>query len=334
LTIGVYNSAGELVKTIANTPANALLSIVNIMTANKPTGPNDTVTSVTNTVVNTQQDLQLYLGGLQTPLTVGSNATTFTWDETTNASQIVSTGEYYIKFEEKDQFGHTNILIKEVQVIKVEQFVQLNIYNSGGEIVRSEKVDLVGVINDTDKVTLGIGGTNPDMVEISQDKLPVTFIYGPNIGQNVSWDGLNSNGMAVSSGTYEVQVIVKTNQGKQVEASKTIIILNNSTKSLSSVLVLPNPLKFGVDKSAKIGWMGTGTSKVRISIYNPSGEAVRFLSGKMSPSGIGNVSTGSINWDMRTSGNVLVAQGYYILIAESDNDQGHIDRKIIKFAIK
>ena len=67
---------------------------------------------------------------------MGLGYSDFYWYVDNDASQMLNSGLYYMKFEQKDEYGHSNIMIEEIHVIRVEEYVELNIFNSGGELVR------------------------------------------------------------------------------------------------------------------------------------------------------------------------------------------------------
>ncbi|HPI04231.1 MAG TPA: hypothetical protein PKZ78_10375, partial [Candidatus Goldiibacteriota bacterium] len=319
--IGVYNSAGELVKIIAESRANNMMSLVRFTAAPEESNVQGTVEGKESEVVTNKQVLEIFMAGLETPDSIGTGHTVFEWGATNNAIQDISNGSYYIKIEQKDEYGHSNVLIKEIQVIKIEEYVEVNIYNSGGELVRVIKENRA---SSTDRVSLKID----DMLVIDKNGSDLSLVYGDGVGEYIRWDGLNNQGKAVSSGTYEIQVIVKNVQGQTIEASKTVIILNEGKKFLESVLITPNPVDKKVLPAVLFRWTGSGFGEMTVSIYTINGELVRRLSAKF------ETFFQFIPWDLRAANGDNVAQGYYVVVFEAVSKEGFTDRKVEKLAIK
>jgi hypothetical protein len=325
LTINLYNEAGELVKTIANTPSS------NVMT-----GAKISVNGTEDGVVTSKDKMLIFIPGVDTPISFAAGAVggaTYNWNADNNSSQSVNSGLYYIKFEQKDQFGHSNVFIKQVQVVKEEEYVQLNIFNSSGEIVRTitgkTPVDL-NTLNAKDlSIKVSDARTNKvsDVVAIDKNGTAINITYGPDTANDIiSWNGMNNMGDAVSSGTYEMQVIVKTLSGSSVESTKTVVVLNEGKQYMSDVKILPNPYNGKVRTNMAITWKSGGAGDVDVKIFNSVGELVRTVHTKLE--------SGGILWDMRTASGDEVAQGYYICVIQARDSNGYSDRKIEKLVIE
>ena len=330
LTINLYNEAGELVRSIAKTRTSDLIGGVGIYV--KDVGASDTKYADTNNVA-TSQMMRLFFGGIETPDTVGMGYTDFYWYVDNDASQMLNSGMYYMKLEQKDEYGHTNIIVEEIHVIRVEEYVELNIFNSGGELVRKIREYRTP---SSQRVSLAI----KDILVIEKDGSLISIPYGTGVNDLVKWDGLNNQGKAVSSGTYEIQVVVKTSDNKYIEATKTVVILNEGKKYLDDVKIIPNPYTAQDKKDGRelvITWSaGTDNNgETTVRIYNMAGELVKTFGAEMQISFMGiNTGMGGVSWNMRTASNDYIASGYYVVVVETKNDEGYIDRKVEKLAIK
>ena len=168
----------------------------------------------------------------------------------------------------------------------------------------------------------------------------ISIPYGTGVNDLIKWDGLNNLGKAVSSGTYEIQVVVKTSDNKYIEATKTVVILNEGKKYLEDIKIIPNPYTAQDKKEGRelvITWSaGTANNgETTVKIYNMAGELVKSFNAEMQISFMGiNTGMGGVSWNMRTASNDYIASGYYLVVVETKNDEGYIDRKVEKLAIK
>src|ERR1035437_8193500 len=308
ITLGVYNEAGELVRTIATKPASTAMS--------------GAVFSIggdihATTLIPGGTPLSIYMPGIEIPETLGSVGTTFNWDGRTDGGQPVTPGPYYIKISQKDTYDHVMVLIKDFAVLQVEQYVQMVIYNSSGEIVRTIRKDT----RPPDVMTL----TTADVIVVKKTGSDIMINYGPGSVEYLKWDGKNSQGMAVTSGTYEVQLTSRTLSGNVSVVSKTVNILSEgNSKYVGDIKAYPNPYHGG--GSMTFEWVSTGSlGEMTINIYNINGELIRSLRNRLE--------AGSLTWDGYTSGNELTSHGYYICIFTAKNTDGYVVQKKLKIAV-
>jgi flagellar hook assembly protein FlgD len=292
--IGVYNSAGELVKTIASEPASNLFTTVNFSVG----------TNLSPSSMLPGQLLDIYIPNLITPSNMGAAGTLFTWDGTTNGQQPVSSGSYYIKLQQVDTYNHVSVLIKEFSFLQEQQFVELLVYNSAGEIVYDSKL--------ADIIPVQKSGNNN-----------IQVIYGPALTDYISWNGKNNDGKAVGSGTYEIKILSQTLEGTAVTASKTIVVLSEGSKYLDNIKAYPNP--YTGTGGLTFAWTSGETGIITIKIYNISGEIVRSLTG--------DLAAGALTWDCKTGSGYNVSQGYYVAVLSATDSEGYENYKTVKFAI-
>ncbi len=307
IRISIYNEAGEVVRELVVERASDVVGEI------KLTSGGEEINTITN-----KNLLEINLPGVETPQTIGQGGSVFIWDAKNDRGQVVKQGVYYIKVEEKDGYGHTNVLIKDIQVMKEEQYVEVRIFNSAGELVkviREEKAQI------PENIILGV----ENIIPIEKEGSDIIISYGGEPGANVKWDGRNEKGEVVSSGTYEVQIITKTEQGLKVQASKTVIILNEGKEFMKEIKVQPNPVEKSKVNKVKIGWESEGEGKVSIYIYNIAGELVRKIEGRLE--------AGGIEWDLKTGSGAVVSQGNYIMVIEGISKGGYVNRAKAKAAI-
>ena len=307
ILIGVYNSAGELVKTIASEPASNLFTTVDFSV-----GTNSNPSSMLP-----GQLLDIYIPNLMTPNNEGAVGTLFTWDGTTNGQQPVASGSYYIKLQQVDTYNHVSVLIKQFSFLQEQQFVELLVYNSAGEIVYDSKqyTNLAPTV-----VTLKLADIIPVQKSGNNN---IQVIYGPALTDYISWNGKNNDGDAVGSGTYEIKILSQTLEGTVVTASKTVVVLSEGSKYLDNIKAYPNPYTgTGV---LTFAWTSGETGIITIKIYNISGEMVRSLTG--------NLAAGTLTWDCKTGSGYNVSQGYYVAVLSATDSEGYVNYKTVKFAI-
>ncbi len=319
ITIGVYNSAGELVRTVAHTRTSAIAMEMKLVSNNTETE-----------IVTSYYPLTIILPGVETPDSIGLGSTSFDWNTVTDGLQGIGNGIYYLKLEQKDEYGHINVLIEEIQVLRHEQYVELRVFNSAGELVRTIREQKPAKLSN---VALKVICNNKagEVVGINKDGTSqITVKYGEDTSDFIVWDGKNAAGMTVSSGTYEMQVIIVTPDGRSIQSSKSVIILNEGNNYLEEVKAYPNPYVGKSRSFITIAWKGKDNKipygDAVISIYNAAGELIARLTE--------DASKLSVKWNMKTAGGDNVSQGYYICVVELKNNEGYLDRKWIKIAVK
>jgi len=271
------------------------------------------------TVFNPQESgLIIRVGDQQMPGTTITSHVDFLWNGDNANGQQIAPGPYFVKVTIYDTFGVAITVVKEVQVIKVDEYVRVSIYNSGGEIVKQVYLPKPG----GNVVDLNVD----DVFYVGNNNNSTAIKFGDNGSFN--WDGKNSLGDLVGSGIYEVYVEVRAGDGFTVAASRTITVLNEATGSLLGALkCYPNP--YVVENSAAgvmhMAWAGTGPGRVRVKVYNVAGELVdKFET---------DISAGHIDWDMTAMSGSKLASAYYVAFIEAIADSGAFERRLIKLVI-
>lgn len=308
LVIEAYNEAGEKVKVIVNTKINTEISGFDTMVGN-------TVTAVFNP---SETDLTLRFPGIWTDTILNVPYVDFSWDGKNANSQDVSQGVYYIKVMVTDNYGHMNTIVKEVQLLRTEEFVRVSIYNTSGEVVRRIEQ---GVVPGTQ-----LSLETEDVFYINSGNNSTTIKLGG--AGTMQWDGKNSLGSLVASGIYEVRVEVKDNTGYTVSSSRTITVLNEiSGALLSDVKAYPNPSVLDDYSAAvmRLEWQSAAIGKITIRIYNVAGELVDRITGRIENLGA--------DWDMQSASGQRLAAGFYPAVITAESQQGVTERLAVKLVI-
>jgi flagellar hook assembly protein FlgD len=323
LKINVYNEAGEIVKTIASVPTNNLMTSASLTFNGVETG----------NMLAGEGAFSIYIPGVETPYTCGTGSTGFVWEGENDQSQAIGPGAYYLKIEQTDPYGHVYSITKDINIIDGREYVELNIYNASGELIKKQRQ------YGGDYSGFGLSIDVPDLISIKPGGANnIDIKYSNNSGDVLTWDGKTADGIVVSNGSYEIQVVVKDDIRGTVSTSKTIIVLRESEQYLGNISIVPNPytkkdealggVEIRWDSNApawQLNYPLAAAGTVRIMILNLNGELVRVLAG--------NLKTGMVKWDTKTARGGNAAGGTYIVIVEGLSDSGYRERKIQKLAI-
>jgi flagellar hook assembly protein FlgD len=316
LKISLYNSAGEIVKVLAMDSTNNLITSVQFY-YNGVTDPS---------AISGDMPFEIYLPGVETPNTQGNGVgSSFTWLATNAQSQDALQGTYYIKTEQTDEYGHTTAIIKEITVLRVEKYIEMNIYNTAGELVRTIRKDNASTLNN--KLDLDLDGS----LFIDENGTPINIKYGTNLGEYMVWDGRDSEGTIVQNGVYEIQVIMKTDQDITLESTRTVMVLREGKNFIDQLIVQPNPYD-GTKGPGYVTFRWTfltagETGKVTIRVYNVAGELVHKMEGDLANN------TAGITWDLKIGSSLHVSRGIYTCVLEAKNSTGYVERKMQKMAV-
>lgn len=313
IKIRVYNEAGEVVCTIAQIPSY-----------NKMTG----VITDTNGVVSASS---IGFGGQFNILIpgVGYEGTdvNVSWNAKTDAGQYTASGPYSIRIDEIDTYGRDRDTTIPVTVIRNETYIQLNIFNSAGELVRSiTNYDFVFPPNYVPgPAKVGVSMDVPPLIITNKGGISAVEIrFGSSANELMLWDGKNNFGMAVSSGVYETQIVIKTELLLTTIAASNITVLQSDGDFLSNIKAFPNPYD-GTGPGIELRWDANEAGNVVINIYNITGELVRVIHEKLENK--------SAKWDMATSNGNQVSNGLYIAVLQGISSGGYRKKMKVKLAV-
>jgi len=244
----------------------------------------------------------------------------FSWDGKAENGGYVSNGDYFLKVTVIDNYGHINTIIKEIKILKTEQYARLSIYNAAGELVdRIEK----------DGAVLGNAALEMDDVILTgEGAVPAVIKYSAT--DSFSWDGKNMLGMLVASGSYEAVLEVKNSDGYyKIWTSKTFTVLNvQSAPVLGGLKAYPCPriIDDVVVQPITFDWALKQQGRIFVSVYNVAGELVRKLEGSLaSPAGI--------SWDCTASNGKMAGSGLYVAVVRAIKQDGALEVKTLKLVI-
>lgn len=294
MVIAAYNSAGERVRVLYNGGVEFQFSSIGGI------GP---------AVVPGSAPLVLTFDGRLADL-----SKSLTWDGTNDQGQPLSGGIYNLKVEFTDPMGTTTSIVNSVQVIADVPSQALMIYNGAGELV-SEVPIPAGAVDrfDIDSLASVIGDTSSGI------KIDMRYAAG---AQYVYWNGRNSSGALVQSGSYIVS-LVSREAGKQTTLySKSITVLSGAQASvLADSVVAPQPLH-GQGVVTLFFKAGTAPGReVRATVYDLAGEKVL---------GVGN-DGGTGKLDLPISG--ATASGVYLVVVQVTDGRSIVEQRTLKLAI-
>jgi hypothetical protein len=301
VSVSVYNSAGELVK--------------NVSTGTSAFSPGALSTSLMAATASGAVPVQLTLLG-------GGSSSSLVWDTTNNNGQLVTGGTYYIKVQTTDNFGKITAFTQAVTVIGGAGTDSLVVFNSAGEVVQQINLGTVSAPPQDFSVVGSAAGIS-GLGTAASIKFKVTAPSGAT--SPVSWNGENSQGQPVQSGTYMVRLVyTELGQSAVVKVIPVTILAlpgGSPQASLAAAIAAPQPLvqrKDGTELS--VVYPPLPGDALQANLYNLAGELV--AKGLDSAgSGLCLVSTGHI------------ASGIYELeLLMVDND-ALLARRVLKVVI-
>ncbi len=289
--INIYNSAGEVIRTIP---------IQHFSTA---------ITNITLSTTNTITSLQ----GPGSSINILFNGYVIgTWDGNNNQGQPVGNGSYRVQIDNIAASGTVTSVSQNAIVNRSIAQAEVDIFNQAGEVVRRLYNVLSNPIGSSmTNVTLSAHAFIPSVSAPvssfgSADSQLRIVIQDTSSPVTLSWDGSTDSGTFVTPGEYQVQVHWTDGNGNSTNITRTVLVL--STPSASGVVLAePNELK-GPNPSTTITAAGvSGAASLKVRIYTLAGELVQTLT---------SAST-SLTWTPPG-----LASGLYIASVEVDNASG------------
>jgi len=292
--VNVYNSAGEVVKTIVIQQYSQPVNSITLSTSNTITtlsGPGSTI--------------EIFYDGYL----IG------TWNGTNNLGQPVSNGSYSIQVDNMGQTGVVTSVDQTAIVNRSLANITANVYNEAGELVRT----LYNVVSDPvgsnmtnvtlssnilrPSVTAPTGGssTNVANILIETSGTPVTL----------TWDGTNSGGTIVTPGVYTIEVHWNDGTGQTSDISREIVVMPGPGASGIAV-ARPNVLNATNGMTTTFDATGIQNAySIKVQVYTMTGQLIQVLN---SPQG-----SPTVPWNATG-----MASGIYIAVMEVDNSNGGV----------
>ena len=248
ITVGVYNSAGELVKKLLVERSPQPVTAITL-------GPGNSITSLTGP----NNTVSVYWNG--NLLTV--------WNGTNASGNPVSNGTYYVKVDSVDSLGSDQSVIQDVTVNRSLSKVVVEICNAAGEVVRNlYEADGAGPVTavQLSSLILETGSTAQSLVTI-----------GMSNGAILVWDGSGAGGTMVTNGVYFLEIFSENGTGGEEVLTKDLTVIN-SDRSVVGVYAYPNPWQSG-DPPLTFKVSSTQPMTLKVRFYDLAGERVAIFSG-------------------------------------------------------
>jgi flagellar hook assembly protein FlgD len=297
ISVNIYNSAGEVVKTIKVQDFSV---------------PIDNISLSTSNTITTLQGSGSTIDILYDGVVIG------TWDGSNNSNNPVANGTYRITLSSVGSSQVVTTVSQNAIVNRNITNVEADIYNSAGELVRK----LYNVITDGKGTTmtnvvlssgvLSPGASNPSAASVT------IFVQNTDTPVTLLWDGTNDESSYVSPGEYQIHIHCTNGDASTTDITKTILVLPQSGSN-GKVLAEPNEIKGSTTSTIFNGAAVNGASSLKVNIYTTSGELVQALSSSLP----------AVGWTPNG-----LASGIYIASVEVDNANGGLlSRQNVKVLI-
>ncbi len=300
--VNIYNSAGEVVKTIVTEEFTEPISNISLSTTNTITslkGPGSTIEI-------------LYDGFI-----IG------TWDGTNNSGLPVTNGQYKIQVDNVGASGVVTSVAQNAIVNRSLSDVEADVYNASGEVVRKLYYmvdDPVGsnmtnvtlssnVLRPSLNTSVSAGSTYTGPTTVVSPTLETIYIQTSGTPVTLVWDGTNNGGTIVTPGEYTIEVHWNNGAGQTTDISRQVLVMANT--SVSGVAVIrPNVLSPATTMSTTFDVSNVlSAAGMKVKIFTVAGELVQSFS----------AASTTAPWSA-----VGLASGIYITNIEIDNANGGV----------
>jgi flagellar hook assembly protein FlgD len=246
--VGVYNEAGELVKTLYAGPSQA---------------SGNTASFASLSLSEGEAPLKITFAGI-----LDNGSTQVSWDGTNNQGQALSGGVYYLHVTTTDSFGAVTSLNQSVNVMAAPPAASITVYNSAGEVVA--------------RLTPPPGAGSLSAAQLQNTTMvagqkPLSLGLRGGLGTStLTWNGLNAQGNPVAPGSYTILI---HDQGYTSQLSFTVIEAPGA--GITAAVAAPNPAQ-AADNVLVIAWSGSGTGPKRVCLYNAASELVATAQASLS----------------------------------------------------
>ncbi len=238
------------------------------------------------------------------------------WNGADSAGQWVASGTYTLVLTSRDPFGQVTTFTCQVTVIREPADVQVEIYNSAGELVRH----FSGQADDP-RSGAQLSVSSQSFAASGLPGQGLVIQYGSASGDTVTWDGRNDQGDLAQSGTYTVKVLRQLPGSSPTVLTDTVTLLDVSGDPLAGALAAPDPALAGQGR-VEILLGAPAAQGVRAAVYDQAGEKVADLEAAAGSRGL--------TWDI--SGRRM-AEGVYLIVLSTRDARGRVARKVLKEAL-
>ncbi|HTC20215.1 MAG TPA: hypothetical protein VK859_05160, partial [bacterium] len=292
LKIGVYNEAGELIKTILATFTSQAAQSLQLSAP---------VETTLNGVISVYIQGQLVAS----------------WDGNNSQGAPVTNGKYFITAQSTDPTGVVTTVTQAVMVSRSFSTVTVEVYNEAGEVVRHLYENVADAADSSiQSVQLSASVIDPDGA--SSPGIPFATsirVSIPNDDFTVVWDGRVDGGSPATSGQYFVEATwTGGTEGGTQTITREIMVQNDGRGMVGgTVYAQPNILKGG-RTSTVFAVTSPLSLTVKVRLYSMAGELLAFFQGPL----------GSNQAPFNAAG---LASGCYIASVELDDGSGPVARQ-------
>ena len=299
LKIGVYNEAGELIKTILATFTSQAAQSLQLSAP---------VETTLNGVISVYIQGQLVAS----------------WDGNNSQGAPVTNGKYFITAQSTDPTGVVTTVTQAVMVSRSFSTVTVEVYNEAGEVVRHLYENVADAADSSiQSVQLSASVIDPDGA--SSPGIPFATsirVSIPNDDFTVVWDGRVDGGSPATSGQYFVEATwTGGTEGGTQTITREIMVQNDGRGMVGgTVYAQPNILKGG-RTSTVFAVTSPLSLTVKVRLYSMAGELLAFFQGPL----------GSNQAPFNAAG---LASGCYIASVELDDGSGPVARQTTHLVIE
>ena len=293
VAINIYNSAGEVVKSI---PIKQFS------------------TAITNITLSNGKAITSLQGAGSTIDILFDGVVIGTWDGTNNQGQPVANGTYKVQIDNVGSSGNVTSVSQNAVVNRSISDVEVDIFNQAGEVVRKLYNVMSNPVGSTmTNISLSSSVLRPSLSApvSAANQTPAQvqiFIEDSSAPVTLVWDGSSDNGTFVTPGEYQVQVHWTNGDGNSTNITRSLLVMP-STGAGGKVLAKPNVLNKDNGYSSRFdAGAVSGAASIKVKVFTVAGEWINTLM---------NTSGTYVDWN--ASG---LASGIYIAVVEVDNANG------------
>lgn len=249
LSLGIYNSAGEVVRVLYQGAACVSPGALSLDQGTLALGQGEVHISIPGTLAD------------------GSSA--LPWDGSNANGQSVNGGIYSVKMETIDPFGKVTATILAISVIDTRPQQALEVFNAAGERVRSialpAQVGMSGFDLGADTLLVGDGAGSGLKIDLRTGQGSVFASQ---------WDGKNDAGAWVTSGIYSIALVSRQgSEGVRVMIKSVQVLRAPEEDVAAEAHPWQNPVPVGQGQIAIVYPSQPGLH-AQFQLFNLSGEKV------------------------------------------------------------
>ena len=293
--VGIYNEAGELIKTL--TVPNLSQGVGSIQLSSP---------SLTDEVNAIAVSL--------------SASAAVSWDGTNQGGTLVSNGQYYIKVQSTGPSGVVTTVTRTVAVSRSLATLSVEVYNEAGEVVKTiyQAVTVNGAGSlqalDLSQPVIAPGGPSSTTGTPSNTMIFLT-VAGATV--TLAWDGTTDQGQMVVSGQYLVEARWVGGAEDQTIIKQISVI--GGRGSSGPLQAQPNVISGG--QTTTVFSVGSSSSlTLKLRVYDTAGELAAAAEG----------GTGTNLVSFNAAG---LANGLYIAVADLEGPNGFEGRQTTRFVV-